>query len=65
MHVVSAVFICVFIQGVIMKNIFVAALLVSLSSLSFAAGCWQNGKYVQCVKNMETGPTTSEQASTL
>lgn len=48
-----------------MKKVFVAALLLSLSSLSFAAGCWQNGKYVQCVKNMETGPTTSEHASAL
>ncbi len=42
-----------------MKKYFVAAVLVSLSSLSFAAGCWQNGKYVQCVKSIETGPSTS------
>jgi hypothetical protein len=56
---------CVFFQGVIMKKYFVVTLLLSLSSLSFAAGCWQNGKYVQCVKNMETGPTTSERASAL
>ena len=48
-----------------MKKYLIAALLLSLSSLSFAAGCWQNGKYVQCVKNMETGPTTSEHTSAL
>jgi hypothetical protein len=42
-----------------MKKVFAVALLLSLSSLSFAAGCWQNGKYVQCVKNMETGPVSS------
>jgi hypothetical protein len=62
---VHVVLMCVFFQGVIMKKYFFAALLLSLSSLSFAGGCWQNGKYVQCVKNMETGPATSEHTSAL
>jgi hypothetical protein len=48
-----------------MKKYVIAGLLLAMSSLSFAAGCWQNGKYVQCVKNMDTGPSSSEQASAL
>jgi hypothetical protein len=44
-----------------MKKIFFAIVLVALSNLSFAGGCWQNGKYVQCVKNADT--TASEASS--
>jgi hypothetical protein len=43
-----------------MKKHFVAFLLLALSGLSFAGGCWQNGKYVQCPKNIDTGSTASE-----
>lgn len=46
-----------------MKKYLAAFLLLALSGLSFAGGCWQGGKYVQCPKNMETGPTTSEASS--
>lgn len=36
-----------------MKKFAVLIVLAALSNLSFAAGCWVNGKYVQCVKNSD------------
>lgn len=48
-----------------MKKYLIAGLLLAMSSMSFAAGCWQGGKYVQCVKNMDTGPVSSEISSAL
>ncbi len=44
-----------------MKKAMFAAVLMALSSITFAGGCWQGGKYVQCVKNMESGTTDSVQ----
>ncbi len=37
-----------------MKKFALALVLVAVSGMSFAGGCWQNGKYVQCVKNADT-----------
>jgi hypothetical protein len=42
-----------------MKKLAFAVVVLALSNLSFAAGCWQNGKYVQCVKNIETSSDRS------
>ena len=40
-----------------MKKFAAAVLLTLITTASFAGGCWQNGKYVQCPKAMET-PTS-------
>lgn len=37
-----------------MKKFAVLIALTTLCSMSFAGGCWVNGKYVQCVKNSDT-----------
>lgn len=37
-----------------MKKFAVGFVMVALSGLAFAGGCWQNGKYVQCVKAQDT-----------
>jgi hypothetical protein len=42
-----------------MKKIALAIVLIGLSNLSFAGGCWVNGKYVQCAKNT-SAPATQD-----
>ncbi len=37
-----------------MKKIAFTLILTFATSAVFAGGCWQNGKYRQCVKNAET-----------
>ena len=43
-----------------MKKFAAAILLTLITTASFAGGCWQGGKYVQCPKAIET--PTSEMA---
>jgi hypothetical protein len=42
-----------------MKKIALAIVLAAISTMSFAGGCWVNGKYVQCVKNTDSGSQES------
>ncbi|MES2183082.1 MAG: hypothetical protein V4505_00920 [Pseudomonadota bacterium] len=44
-----------------MKKLALALALCAISTMSFAGGCWVNGKYVQCAKNT-SAPATQDAA---
>ena len=46
-----------FAKEITMKKFAAAVLLTLITTASFAGGCWQGGKYVQCPKAVET-PTS-------
>ncbi len=45
-----------------MKKLALAVVLSAISTMTFAGGCWVNGKYQQCVKHSDS---TSQQSPAL